>query len=243
MTVDGSQQASERAVTPRDAPGPLQVVGAIAEGVFFLAYPLAIYTAHTRLETRSLALVLIALLAMGIAIRWRRSLHEMGDLLKQHLGIAAMIGLAVLLDERLYLLFLPAAVSAYLLFTFAHSLRRGPPMIERFARIVEDDLPDFTLPYCRVVTQVWCAFFALNALVVCWLAIAAPLGWWALYAGIVFYLLLGTLLAGEFVFRKLWFRYYTGGPADQILARLFPADRTERGRRSLAYDARRREAH
>ena len=37
--------------------------------------------------------------------------------------------------------------------------------------------------------------------------------------------------------RKLRFRYYGDGPADLLFARVFPAERTERGRRSLAYVA------
>jgi uncharacterized membrane protein len=232
--------------TPQDGASPastiswLRVAAGVLQGVFFLGYPVAVYYAHTRLETRALGLALLLLIGGGALLRMRGSWAEVGDLLKQHAGIAVMIALAVALDERVYLLFLPAAVSGYLFLTFLGSLRSGMPMIERFARIVEDDLPDFTLPYCRGVTRMWCGFFALNALAVCALALWAPLGWWAIYAGGVFYVLLGLLLGSEFVFRKLWFRYYTGGAADEFMARLFPADRTERGRRSLAYDEARR---
>ena len=39
-------------------------------------------------------------------------------------------------------------------------------MIERFARIVEDDLPDFCRPYCRKVTWIWSAFLLSNAIFV-----------------------------------------------------------------------------
>ena len=41
--------------------------------------------------------------------------------------------------------------------------------------------------------------------------------------------------------RKLWFRFYRDGLADRVFARLFPAERTANGRRSLAYVQRRRE--
>jgi hypothetical protein len=70
------------------------------------------------------------------------------------------------------------------------------------------------------------------------LALFAPLAWWTLYTGLVFYLLLGALLVGETLVRKLWFRGYGRGPVDQVLARLFPAERTANGRRSLAYRGR-----
>ena len=57
----------------------------------------------------------------------------------------------------------------------------------------------------------------------------------------LFYVLLGALLAGEFLFRKWWFRYYGAGPVDRVFARLFPAEATPNGRRSLAYVAARRQ--
>jgi len=80
---------------------------------------------------------------------------------------------------------------------------------------------------------------ACNAVVAGVLAVAAPLEWWALYTGLIFYLLMGALLGGEFVVRKLWFRHYQAGAADRALAWAFPAERTANGRRSLAYQAER----
>lgn len=205
-----------------------------------LAYPFIVYGAYTRLDTRGVGLVLLGLYALSFASRLRGSWAELLAVLRQHLGLVALIALAVWSGERSLLLLLPMAVSLYLLWTFARSLREGPPMIERFARIVEDDLPDFTLPYCRRVTWVWCVFLGANALCVAVLAFSAPLGWWVFYTGFVFYLLMGLLLAGEFVWRKLWFRHYGDGLADRLFARLFPPERTANGRRSLAYQAARR---
>ena len=234
----------EKQPTPTGAAGASwpRVASGVVQGLIFVAYPVAIYFAHTRLGTRALAAVLLLGLGAGAVLRLRGSWGDSGELLQQHLGIAVMIALAIALDDPLYLLFLPAAVSAYLLYTFSRSLRVGPPMIERFARLIEDDLPEFTLPYCRAVTKLWCGFLAFNAVVVCVLAIGAPLGWWAIYSGGIFYALLLLVLAGEFVFRKLWFRYYTGGPADELLSRWFPAEQTARGQRSLAYEEGRRRA-
>ena len=73
------------------------------------------------------------------------------------------------------------------------------------------------------------------------LALIGPFEMVALYTGLVFYLLLGALFAVEFLLRKLWFRFYGDGLADRILARVFPAERTAKGRRSLAYVRRGRE--
>jgi len=52
------------------APGRERLAGAL-QGIFFLAYPLIVYFAYTRLATRALALLLLALYAVSIAIRRR----------------------------------------------------------------------------------------------------------------------------------------------------------------------------
>lgn len=218
---------------------PRGVAAAAIQTLFYLAYPLVIYTAHSRLGTRAVGGILLGLYGASLLLRMRGSRAELWHLLRQHAALAALILAAIALGDRTLLLLLPMLVSLYLLATFSWSLRRGPPMIERFARMVEDDLPDFTLPYCRRVTAVWCVFLAANAALVLALALAAPVAWWALYTGALFYALLGLLLGGEFVFRKWWFRYYGDGPADRFMARLFPPERTANGRRSLAYVARR----
>lgn len=210
-------------------------VAAVVQAAFFLSYPFVIYVAYTRLGTRALGGILLLLYGVSLALRMRSSADEVRALVKQHLGLVLVIGLAIASDDPALLLLLPVFVSLYLLWTFGRSLWVGPPMIERFARMVDDDLPDFTLPYCRKWTVAWCVFFTANGATVIALAIYAPLTWWALYTGLLFYGLLGALLAGEFVMRKLWFRYYLDGSADRIFAAFFPAERTENGRRSLAY--------
>jgi len=209
------------------------------QGIFFLGYPLIVYVAYTRLEARALAILLFALYAVSIAIRFRGSAAEIGSLLRQHLGLAILIAIAIATGNATVLLFMPVIVSSYLLWTFSASLRSGMPMIERFARIVEDDLPDFTIPYCRKVTIVWCVFLAANALCVLVLALAAPLEWWALYSGLIAYLLVGAIILGEFLVHKIWFRYFGNGLLDRALRALFPPQRTANGRRSLAYQAQR----
>jgi uncharacterized membrane protein len=202
-----------------------------------VTYPLLVYSAMRWLEFGQAGLALFALYAAVFLLRARGSGSEFGGILRQHIGLLAVIGVATWLRDRHLLLLLPVLVNLYLLFTFGSTLVKGPPMIERFARVIEDDLPDFTHPYCRKVTFVWCGFFIANATLISYLAYFAPLEWWTLYTGLVFYLLLAALQGTEFVVRKLWFRYYQEGVVDRQLARLFPPERTSNGRRSLAYQA------
>jgi len=220
---------------------PAQLVAAALQGLFFVAYPLLIYFAHTRLATRAVGALVLALYALSFLLRAGGRSGELRRLLRQHLPLALLIALAIATDDRRLLLLFPVLVSAYLFGTFAWSLHRGPPMIERFARMVEDDLPPFTQPYCRRVTQLWCVFLAANAAIVAGLALLAPLVWWAIYTGPIFYALLAALLVGELCVRKWWFRYYGDGLADRQFAKWFPPEQTEAGRRSLAYVAARSE--
>ncbi len=209
------------------------------QGIFFLGYPLMVYLAYTRLETRALAILLLSLYGISVAVRFRGSAAEVRHFVRQHIGLAILIAIALTTGDSTVLLFMPVIVSLYLLWTFSASLRDGIPMIERFARIVEDDLPDFTIPYCRKVTVVWCVFLAANALCVLILALAAPIEWWALYSGLISYLLVGAILVGEFVVRMIWFRYFGNGLIDRVFSRVFPPRRTANGRRSLVYQDRR----
>lgn len=203
----------------------------------FLGYPLAVYAALQVFEVRGLGLALLAFYGISIALRARAQHAELFALLRQHAGIAVLIGIGLATGDRRALQLLPVGVNLYLLATFGSTLVYGPPMIERFARMIEGDLPAFTHPYCRKVTIAWCAFFAGNAALIAWLALTATLEVWTLYTGFVFYLVLAVLQALEFVVRKLWFRYYPGGFGDTVFARWFPPERTANGRRSLAYQA------
>ena len=89
-----------------------------------------------------------------------------------------------------------------LLAVFAISLRYPPSAIERLARLQEPDLPESGVRYTRRVTQVWCGFFIVNGSIalatVLWASDAA----WALYNGLIAYLLMGLLFAAEWLVRR-----------------------------------------
>jgi uncharacterized membrane protein/3-hydroxymyristoyl/3-hydroxydecanoyl-(acyl carrier protein) dehydratase len=100
-------------------------------------------------------------------------------------------------------LFVPVAINAWLLSKFLLSLRPGArPAIERFARLVHDDLSAQEVAWCRLFTKIWAGFFFVNGSMALWLALAAPLSWWAVYNGGIAYGLIGALLGIELVLRK-----------------------------------------
>ena len=171
-----------------------------------LGYPLGIYLALVWFEPRWVALAVAAL----ILLRWRGRAFGLfaGLSWLSHAVIAGSLllslGALVSNDETLLRLY-PAGVSLALLAVFALSLRSEQSLVERMARISHPVLPDEAVRWCRRWTESWCAFFAVNASLSIWTAIAASREVWAVYNGFIAYLVMGTLLAGEWVLRRLLF--------------------------------------
>ena len=92
-------------------------------------------------------------------------------------------------------------VNAALLGVFAYSLISPPSMVERFARLREPELPASAIGYTQRVTQVWCIFFAANGVIALITALWASSATWTLYNGLIAYLIMGLLFAGEYLVR------------------------------------------
>ena len=115
------------------------------------------------------------------------------------------LALGIMITNRAELLLLyPVAVSFSLLFVFGRSLIHPPSMVERIARLSEPDLPPQGVRYTRQVTWVWCGFFALNGAIAL-ATVFASREYWALYNGLVSYILMGLLFVIEWLIRG-WIR-------------------------------------
>jgi len=117
--------------------------------------------------------------------------------------VVAVLELAVaawdpVLAARLY----PVFMNAVFLVAFAATLWRGPTMIERFARSFEPDLDAHGVRYTRAVTWVWVGFFIANGAIAGWTVVNGDWTVWTLYNGVISYLLMGALFAGEFLVRR-----------------------------------------
>lgn len=95
----------------------------------------------------------------------------------------------------------PVAINAVMFCLFFGSLR-GQPFIERLARLQEPDLPPAGVRYTRQVTRAWCVFFIVNGAIAAWTALFSDLATWTLYNGLISYLLMGLMFAGEWLIRR-----------------------------------------
>jgi len=116
-------------------------------------------------------------------------------------GAAALAVGSLFRDDTLLLKLYPVLVNAVLLCAFAASLWRPPSVIERLARLAEPNLPAEGVRYTAAVTRVWCAFFVLNGAAALYTALFTDERAWALYNGLVAYMLMGALLLGERLIR------------------------------------------
>lgn len=200
--------------------------GAIGAGALqaalVVAYPFLALAGMARFGARAAALLLLALFALGQLRNLVARPREARAVLAMAALVAGPLLLAALLDDPRLILAVPAIVNLLLLLQFGLSLRTGRPMVERFARMQVDDLSPAELRYCRSVTVVWSAFFALNGAAAALLAAFAPRSWWALYTGAIAYALMGALFAGEYLVRKARFGRFGPGLLDRLLARLLP---------------------
>jgi len=182
----------------------LSVIGVILT----IAYPLAVYFGLSRFSVRAVSLLLLCLALPMIALRLQGKRREhIAALLPAPVAVIALIALSAVLEDQRFMLALPALISAALLVTFGASLKSGMPMIERFARMQNPDLPPDHAVHCRQVTWVWCGFFVVNGAIASLLAIRGPLEWWTLYSGLIAYVLMGVLFAAEYIVRRVRFRH------------------------------------
>lgn len=201
----------------------LRILSAVLGAVLWIAYPLGVYFALRSGQVRGMAVGMLIGLPI-LAALGRRTGRDWLGALRPFVPALALAAITVWVDDARWLLALPVAVNVALLAGFGASLLRpgGPTAIERFARLQQPELPVGGVAYCRRVTWIWCGFFLVNGSVAALLAWRGPLDWWALYTGIIGYVLMGALFTVEYVVRKAKFREYGRGLHDRILSRLFP---------------------
>jgi uncharacterized membrane protein len=215
------------------------VAGAI--GLIVIVYPHLANALLARFGVRPSCTVLFALTALSLALgRRRRAGVEIPRW--PGLAIAAVLGYGALTGERSGLLLLPAVIYLAVADLFRLSLAREDSILERGVRWIVPEAPEFIRAYCRGLTGFWAALLAAGAAVSAGLAVAGSQEAWRSFTSWGIYAVMTAVTCVEFFVRKTWFRYYFhGGPFDRFWSKLFPAENTERGRRSAEHIRRFRE--
>jgi len=178
-------------------PSATAVCAAVLASLSFL-YPAFVYSLDCVLPPQAftgLALLLVGLRLATLrseAIRiWR------GPLISAGVVIAALAPL----DSRIAAKIYPVALSLAAAYAFGSSLWKPPSLVERIARMGEPDIPAAGQTYCRIVTMIWTVWLIVNATIAALLAVLARAEAWALWTGLLAYLIMGALFGGEMLIR------------------------------------------
>jgi uncharacterized membrane protein len=171
--------------------------------LLLLAYPFAIFFALSKgfsPKALSILLILAALLQFNA--------QKVRVLRNAFVACAALLLAGLwLFGNELFLLLYPVLVSLSMLAVFAFGLRFPPTVPEMLARLRHGEPPPHVVAYCRRVTLAWCCFFAINAAAAtCTVFLSREA--WTLYNGLISYLLMGSLMAGEYGFRRRYMKRF-----------------------------------
>lgn len=149
---------------------------------------------------------LLPLMALLLFLRFRQTRRQSGPLsvVTQIVAVAGMTLCiaSFLLKTHQLLLFYPVVVSGVMLAVFGGSLWSSMPVVERLARLRDPVLSEQAVRYTRRVTQIWCAFFIGNGGIALVTALYGDMSLWTAWNGMISYLLMGMLMAGEWLVRQ-----------------------------------------
>ncbi|HBS7001607.1 hypothetical protein U4Q67_00190 [Klebsiella pneumoniae] len=171
-------------------------------GLMLLAWPFLIWFGLTHNSLHWL----LPLMSLLLFLRFRQTRRQAGSL-RVVTQVAAVAGIALcvasyLLKTHQLLLFYPVVVNGVMLAVFGGSLWTSMPIVERLARLREPALPESAVRYTRRVTQIWCAFFIGNGGIALLTALHGDMALWTVWNGMIAYLLMGALMAGEWLVRR-----------------------------------------
>jgi len=175
------------------------------------------------LSARWLALPLAG---MSCALWVSRRSDRPIDLLAS-VAMAILAVVVLITDSRFAAMAYPVVINTGLLAYFWSTLEGGPTAIERLARLEEPDLPPEGVAYTRTLTKVWCGFFLLNGTLAAATAAWGDAKLWALYNGVISYVLIGVLLLGERWLRPMLIVRSGTAMSSQELARVLGEGRPD----------------
>ncbi len=177
------------------------IIKSVVMTLLFLSYPYLIYRG---IESGMvwLAPALFAGIYLKQALQARRASIK---LYKATLAIALLLGAYYL--QTLTAKVLPVLIQLMLMYFFGRTLlkNRGPSFIERFVRLEFPEFPPGVSEYCRQLTWMWTLFFAFNVITCTALAVLGHDYGWAIFNGIIIYMMIGVLMIGEYIYRHFRF--------------------------------------
>ena len=186
----------------------LQAAGALS----LLLLPLILWAASATaaLPWVTAALLAVLLLRLRALLTRPRTPGSTAATLSAAAG-ALLCAVSLVQGGPTAMLYYPVAVNALLLALFALSLLTPHSAVELLARLRHPDLDEHGVRYTRHVTAAWCIFFILNGALALLTCLHGDLQVWAIYNGVLAYILIGVMFAAEYLVRRSVLERRRGG--------------------------------
>ena len=170
----------------------------IALMAFGIAYPAIVFFLRGAVDPALFILLALTIVALRLTLGnnglggWRPALIA---------AAAALVGMA-LVDSTLAARAYPVLISLAAAAVFAVTLFQPSSLVERFALASGQRWSADLRIYCRNVTVIWVLWLGINAAVAARLAFDHDDAAWALWTGVLSYLVSAALLGGEWMVRR-----------------------------------------
>lgn len=171
-------------------------------GLILFCYPLVIYLS-LKYQVINFAVLAIAALLVLRLITLPNLISNIGWLTKVTTCLGLLLALiSWIFNKFQFLLYYPVATNLLFLIFFGYSLYQPQNIIEKFARLKDDHLPESAIIYTRKVTICWCLFFILNGSIALVTCLINDMYWWTMYNGLISYIFIGLLMGVEWIVRQ-----------------------------------------
>jgi len=172
-------------------------------------YPFVVFYGLAEFSVRWVSFILLLLFLVRLfvlkknSVRAKKAKNILSPLASKVISLVVLVFLlfSFIFDADIGLLFYPVIINSALALIFSYSLANPPPVIERLARLIQDDLPPHAVVYTRTVTKIWLGFFIINGLIATYTALFTSLQTWTIYNGFIAYILMALLFTGEYLVR------------------------------------------
>jgi uncharacterized membrane protein len=171
--------------------------------VVSIAYPAMVYFGIQHISPAFFALVIFALAIAKFVSTRKQTGKEQWLLL---LAVTAYSLWLLVSNSEDWLKLYPVIISWCLAVLFTLSLKQPETILERLARLGGAEITPRAKGYIRRLTLVWAMMLTANGLVALYLALFASLKSWALYCGLLSYLIFGIFFALEYAYRCYYIR-------------------------------------
>lgn len=169
--------------------------------IVLACYPFVVYLLLDNVAYPYLVLMFGALVALRLYFLSNMSNWIVAG---SQLGLALFCAAAIVDPYQTVLKLYPALINLGAAAWCIYTLLNPPSAIQRISQLVGMRVDGPAVPYTRRLTMVWTGFFLVSAAVAGYTALATSTRTWAWYNGLISYLLIGLLIAGEYPVRLLY---------------------------------------